>query len=163
MFLESKFKSWTILVTGLLLLLTWLLAYIFKILLVKGKLPPFGVIIFLGLFLFFWIWIVFGELRTKALKVTIQANSIVVSRYLGMGPKRRFDLSEFDGFKTSVLRSKYEAYEFLYLMAADKKIIKLSNYYHKNYFELKNEIAQNINYLGNERLNLISELKEIFV
>jgi hypothetical protein len=161
--LESKFKPWINILTGLFILFTGLLIFSFSQLLSIEKIPSFGVLIFIGLLVFFWIWIFFGEIRTKAVKVSIEMNNIIVSQYLGLGRKKIFNLSEFDGFKISLLPSEYDTYEFLYLMMNDKKIVKLSEFYHRNYSELKTVLAKKVTYLGNEKLNILNELKEIFI
>jgi hypothetical protein len=54
-------------------------------------------------------------------------NNIIVSQYLGLGRKKIFNLSEFDGFKISLLPSEYDTYEFLYLMMNDKKLLSFLN------------------------------------
>ncbi len=109
------------------ILFTGLLVFSFSKLLSIKKIPSFGVLIFLGLLVFFWIWIFFGEIRTKAVKVRIGMNNIIVSQYLGLGRKKIFNLSEFDGFKISLLPSEYDTYEFLYLMMNDKKLLSFLN------------------------------------
>ncbi len=48
-------------------------------------------------------------------------------------------------------------------MMNDKKIVKLSEFYHRNYSELKTVLAKKVTYLGNEKLNILNELKEIFI
>ncbi len=48
-------------------------------------------------------------------------NNIIVSQYLGLGRKKIFNLSEFDGFKISLLPSEYNTYEFVYLIIDNKK------------------------------------------
>jgi len=44
-----------------------------------------------------------------------------------------YQTGKISGFKISIIRSKAGGfYEYHYLMAADKKIAKLSEFYHRN-------------------------------
>lgn len=112
------------------------------------------------LFLFIWIWLVFGELRTKIIKITIFDNQVQKKNYFGL--KQKFDFNYFDGFQTSILRGKGENHEYLYLVKDKRKVIKISETYHKNYFELKKRIATNLDNLGKIQFSYLDELKEIF-
>lgn len=125
--------------------------------------PSFGVFAFLMLFAFAWVWIFFGELRTKVVKVEIHDKTIVVSNYLGLGTKRVYDFSQFDGFETALLPSKYDTYEYLYLMKNKKKVVKLSQFYHSNYADLKEAMTVKARFLGQKGFSYIQEIKEIFI
>ncbi|WP_295720885.1 hypothetical protein [Mucilaginibacter sp.] len=125
------------------------------------SLIPF--ILFCSFFAFLWIWLIFGELRTKAISIEIEDRTFVIKRYLGLGTSRRFDLDDISGFKTSILSSKSGSYEYLYLMVGVKKVAKLSMFYHSNYKELKRYIvSMNIKNIGFERFSNRQELKDIF-
>ena len=47
-------------------------------------------------------------------------------------------------------------------MADGKKIIKLSQFYHRNYAELKAAVAKKVKYLGKEKFSIRSEFRELF-
>ena len=160
---HSTFRPWVKILIGLFILLTGLIITSIAVLVSSHEFPSAGIGVFLALLIFIWTWMLFGEIRTKAVKVTIENNCIVVSHYLGLGKKKEYGLAVFDGFKTSILPSEYESYEFLYLMEKNKKRVKLSQFYHKNYKELKNSLAKSVKNLGNEKFNMLSELKEIFI
>ncbi len=110
--------------------------------------------------LFTLIWLVFGELRTKIISVTIDHQYIEKKNYLGWYQKYHF--KDFDGFETSILVSKGASHEYLYLVKNNRKIIKISEAYHKNYNELKNRISLHSKDLGEVQFSYIDELKEIF-
>lgn len=112
------------------------------------------------LFLFLWILLVFGELRTKIITVSLLKNHIEKKNYFGL--KRKYNYADFDGYQTSILTSKGGSFEYLYFIKDDQKNIKLSEYYHKNYFDLKNEIATHLKNLGDIEFSYIDELKENF-
>ena len=75
---------------------------------------------------------------------------------------KEFSWGEFDGFETTVASSKYGDYEYLYLIKAGRREIIISEFYHSNYFELKNFIEKKVMNLGYKPINLIAVFKEIF-
>lgn len=114
-------------------------------------------------FLFTWTWFFFGELRTKVIAVEINSHEITVRRYLGLSFKKTFPIDAFDGYKTSILSSKSGSYEYLYLIANGKRVIKLSEFYHENYKELKRILVnRRFKNLGFESFSYLNELKDMF-
>lgn len=111
---------------------------------------------------FFILWLVVGELRTKAVKIIIESDRITAINFFGLGVSKTFHFSELEGFKISLLPAEYRDYEYLYLMLDKQKAIKLSEFYHENYFELKKIIAQKCKHLGTEKFNFWREIREIF-
>jgi hypothetical protein len=114
------------------------------------------------LFIFFLLWLVWGELRTKAIKVWIETDSIIAINFLGLGTSKTFRFSEIDGYKITMLPAEYRDYEYLYLIINQQKVIKLSEFYHENYFELKKVITKKCKHLGTEKFNLMKEIRGIF-
>ena len=114
-------------------------------------------------FIFVWLWCVVGELRTKVIVFEMGYDSFTVKRYFGFGKPKTIYFADVDGYRISILPSKGAVYEFLYLVAQGKKIVKLSQFYHKNYDELKEAIAGTKIYnLGFESFSYVHEIKEIF-
>ena len=122
---------------------------------------PFPKIFILGLIIFTFIYLVFGELRTKYITIELTQNNIVVKRFFGAIIKS-YKASEIDGWKYSMLPSRGGTYEYLYFYKNNKKKIKISEFYHKNYKQLKNEIQSQYKYLGYEEFSYLDELKEMF-
>jgi hypothetical protein len=116
-----------------------------------------------SLILFVWFCMIYGGFRTKAISVKINYNTIEVKRYFGLSNSKSYLFTDFSGFKTSTLASRGGRYEYLYLMQGEKKVIKISEYYHRNYSELKAAIEANTVNLGFEQFNIVKEVKEIFV
>lgn len=106
-------------------------------------------------------WLLLGEVRTKAITVELDADSLSVRGYYGLGSKRRILYSECKGFTTSDLPTESgQTYEYLYVMQNGKKVVKLSEFYHKNYDELKREIASKLKYLGDKPFSMSEELMD---
>ncbi|MBC6490695.1 hypothetical protein BC349_19685 [Flavihumibacter stibioxidans] len=147
----------------MLFIVTGILVVIVDTILRRADMPTIGVFVFLTLFIFIWIWLVFGELRTKLIKAEIEGEQIAVSKYLGFGSKKYYILSQFDGIETAILPSRYDKYEYLYLMKNGRKVIKLSEFYHGNYTDLKHALTGKVKNLGQSRLDFIQEVKEIFI
>lgn len=94
--------------------------------------------------------------------VRIEGDYLTIRKFGGIAPIKKIFYSEIDGFKTSMLFSRGGENEYLYLMQRDKKIGKLSDFYHKNYSSLKKEIKANLKDLGFEEFSYWDELKETF-
>ena len=126
------------------------------------KPPILGPVCLILLLSFTILWLIFGEIRTKIIKVTIEDQSISVRKFAGLAPRRKYLFSDVSGFKTSFLQSRAGGNEYLYIMQNEKKVIKISNLYHKNYQELKEQVKLKTVDLGFEKFSYIDELKETF-
>lgn len=160
---KSKFKFWALFpfFTSLFLLVILIsstIKFYGKINLQNG-IPMLIVFLF---FVFVLIWLIWGELRTKAVKISIGMDRIHISNFLGLGTSKVIYFSEIDGFKITSLPSEYKDYEYLYIMKNKQKVIKISEFYHKNYTELKTEILSKSKNLGVEKFSYWQEFKEIF-
>lgn len=131
------------------------------IIFIKGTFPPIAVIAFLllfGLTLFMLIWI---ELRKVMTRVTIDDNYIKVRYWGGLGKGCYFEYKLLDGFKTSTLPSRYDDYEYMYIIKNGKTVMVLSEFYHKNYKELYGALKDKIPYITHERFKLMRYLKHM--
>ena len=107
--------------------------------------------------------LIFGELRSKVVKISISGDQIVKRGFGGLGYKYVFYFDEIEGYRISNISSKADTYEYLYLIKDGKKVIKLSQFYHSNYKEIKTEILKKgIRSLGIEQWSLLKETKEIY-
>jgi hypothetical protein len=121
------------------------------------------IIFFVAFFIYFTCLLFFGELRTKAIVVIINDQAIIKKGFIGLGVKKIYAINDLSGFKISLLHSGSGTYEYLYLMLGNKKVIKLSEYYHKNYKELKQLLVRkNVKNLGVEYWSFMTETKELF-
>ena len=138
--LESKFKRGIFIPVFAAVFLFVLLICIVLFFTGQGNDPMFALIT-VPVSIIFLIWIVRGELRLKAVKVEISNDRIRIRRYLGYGALEEYWFSEMDGYKTVLLQSEYRDYESLSILKNGRKIVRVSEFYHENYFELKDMIS----------------------
>jgi len=108
--------------------------------------------------------VVFGlillhQIKTKLVTIIIKEDSIEITDWFKK--INVFKLSEIKGFETRIEKGKLESYEYLYLIKNGKRIATISQTYHENYVELKNNLKQKFKNLGVSQFGLISEIKEI--
>ena len=115
--------------------------------------------IYLSLLFIFTIIFLLAETRHKIIKIIIDRNTISKRNFLTI---IQYNFGDFDGFQTSIINSKNGSYEYLYLVKDNKKLIKISEQYHKNYFEMKDLINQHSKFLGDTKFKYWHEVKEMF-
>ncbi len=108
------------------------------------------------------LWLIYGELRTKIIRLNLEYDHLTIKRYYGLGAPATVYYTDIDGFTISILPATNTAYEYLYLMKNGKKIGKLSQFYHKNYADLKAELKTHIQDLGYIEYNSWQEIKDSF-
>jgi hypothetical protein len=161
--IKSKFKLRALLPFLVLVITGWVLyLLVAKVLIVTPVKISFIAFLGLGFLVFIMAWLLLGEIRTKLTVVTIEKNNIKACRWFGTGVSRTYLFDELDGFRVSFLPSEYNEFEYLYLLKENKKVIKLSSFYHRNYDELKRTIAVKTKNLGEEKFSLLKEVKEVF-
>ena len=161
--MKSKFRYWAYFSAALSVVFSVMMGALFVVDVLNTNIGfiPFSIACLF--FLFVWAWLFFGEMRTKVISVEIYPNAINVRRYLGLWFNKSFPVGGFDGYKTSIIPSRSGNYEYLYLIIDGEKIIKISEFYHANYKELKRTLlTKNIKNLGFEPYSSLGELKEIF-
>lgn len=152
----------------LVVVLTAALVSVCICLLINYKIPvDNGELVFMVFGALFFLWMLcqmfFNELRTKAIKVTISSKKIEKISFIGVGLKKEYYYNSLEGYKISTVPSKGKDYEYLYLMIGSTKVVKLSEFYHTNYHELKTFlINKHIYYLGNEKYSVFVDSKEMF-
>jgi hypothetical protein len=163
MILKSRFRFWAFLIVGSLVVLSSVLLLFFMLWIADvGAKVSIMVLLGIGLLSFTWLWLSLGELRTKAVAVKLEDGFISIKRFMGLVPSGVYKLKEFDGYKTCLLPSRSGYYEYLYLMKDGKKQVKLSQFYHSNYSELKRFVTKEVTFLGKENFSYRKELIEIF-
>ncbi len=100
-----------------------------------------------AVFILLWFVFVFIELKNKAVVLEISAPNLIVKNFLGFGSKKIYAWSEFNGYTTKELEAESGSFEYLYLQHPQKRIV-VSQYYYKNYQELKQEISKYVKNRG---------------
>lgn len=112
--------------------------------------------------LFFSFILVFFEFRNKIIEVEFTKNQFKINRFFGLANTKIIDDKIIDGFYNSIVETKYGSYNYIYLMSNHKKIVKISDQYHKNFTELLIEIKKRYKDLGYINSGFVSEIKDIF-
>lgn len=121
----------------------------------------YGGLFVVGL-LFISIIMMFFEFKSKIVNVEFIASQFKINRFFGLSNSKIIDDKIIDGFHNSIVKTKYGSYDYIYLMSNNKKIIKISNQYHKNFMQLSIEIKKRYKDLGQINSGFISEIKDIF-
>lgn len=159
---KSKFRLWALLP---LLLIIFGSVILFTLISTAIKSPdnvPKSIYVYFLLLVGAIIVLLFGELRKRAIQITLNENSIDIKSYLGFGLEKEIDFKDFDGFTTSIFPSAIGTYEYLHIRKNDRKVITISEFYHKNYFELKDQLKNKMKFIGDRPYNVFKELMEIF-
>lgn len=139
-----------------------LIAYIYFTLDTTKPTPPLHGLPLILLLTFTILWLFFGEFRKKMIEVVLNDDHLLIKTFGGLSIAKKYLYKDLDGFKTSILNSRGGNNEYLYFIKDNKKVGKISNFYHKNYLELKTEISSKLAYLGFEKFSYKGELKETF-
>jgi hypothetical protein len=162
--LKSRFRFWAFLIVGVLCVLSSILLLFFMLWIADVRSKVSLMVLFsIGLLSFIWLWLFLGELRTKAVAVKFEDGFVRIKRFMGLTSATVFELKEFDGYTTCLLPSRSGFYEYLYLIKNGKRQVKLSEFYHSNYSDLKKYVSKEISFLGKEDFSYRKEIKEIFV
>ena len=159
---ESEFKKQTlaVIISCILLCFVFLLYLIFS---GVHSIPLYASMPIILFLIFILVWLVYGELRLKAIKVIINQDKVTVINFWGRGAATSYTFKEIDGYKTAILPSEYNEYEYLYLFTGRKKIIRLSQFYPCNYTDVKKSITGKVKNLGEEPFSIFREIKGIFI
>jgi hypothetical protein len=126
---------------------------------------PLIVRIFMILFGVYLLCIlVIGELRTRIIKVKIYDNFLSKAGFIGLGIKSVIYYKDVDGYSlgSQSIRGG-RVFETFNLIRGKYKVLKLSEYYHANYREMKDAVVKaGVKDLGLSDRNFIREAIEIF-
>lgn len=96
------------------------------------------------------------------MRLRIEGKTLFVTPFLGLGRTRSYDLREFGGVTTSVLTTRSGSFEYGYLIKADRREVRISSFYLKNYRALFDAVTTVCPFRGSRPMNLLRELKELF-
>lgn len=151
--LQTRFKPWGNLPLIISLLLIILL-YVFMIVL-SSNLPIYGYVLITGAFILTASLIII-ELKNKTVLITVENDVVRSAKFMGWGAKTTIPMSDITGYKTCIVPREWESTEVLFLVSGNKKLIRLSEYYHLNYDELRHFFSTRFKNLGQERYRIFS-------
>lgn len=158
MVVYSEFKKTSVL--ALLLGITFMTAFMIFILSIINTPDGLWVNIFtIPVFIFFLVLMIRGELKKKAMKLTFNGDTITAAQYLGLTKPREYSFSEFDGYQLVAVLGEDREYEFLILMKDGKKELVVSEFYYKNFEELKQYISKHCSFLKRRKIDYWEEIK----
>ena len=118
--------------------------------------------LFVIIILAFSVFIIFFEFKSKIIEIEFLDNQIKINNFFGLTNTKIIDDKIINGFYNSIVKTKYGSYNYIYLTSNHKKIVKISDQYHKNFTELSIEIKKRYKDLGYINSGFISEIKDIF-
>lgn len=152
---KSKFNFFAILIVSVLTILPFLVVYLSATSPVAGMILPLLLLVFI---IFFWLTV----FRTRAYKVEIDGNTIIVKRYFGVGRSESYDFSTLDGFITLFESAKGSVYESLFILKNGKRVGSISSFYHSNFDQLKSILKDKLIDLGERESTFKNESYELF-
>jgi len=161
--MKSKF-SWTAYIPAFIAVvilagLTGLVAVSFDPAVASLLVVLIPVIVFAVLVL---LWLIYGEARAKIIRIEMDFDHLTIRRYFGLSAPATFYYADLTGFTITILPATNTSYEYLYIKQGDKNIGKLSEFYHKNYDDLKADLRTHLKDLGYADFSYWKEVKEIF-
>ena len=118
---------------------------------------------FMLLVLLFTFLLTLHDTLKKAVVVYFEGDTVALRPVYGLWFSKQFRLKEFDGYIIASHTSWRGTYEELYFMKNDKKAIRLSMHFHKNYHDLKQYLAPRMPLLGNVPISTSAEIKDVFL
>lgn len=108
------------------------------------------------------VWLIYGECRTKIIRVELNFDNMVIRGYFGLAKPVTYYYADLSGFTITILPATNTAYEYLYIKQGDKNVGKLSEFYHKNFRDLKGDLQTHLKDLGYADFSYWKETKDIF-
>lgn len=153
--IKSKFNFFAIFIICWITIIPFLVVYLSATSRVAGMLWP---VLFVAFIIFFWLTV----FRTRAYKVEIEDDSVIVKRYFGAGKSVVYDFTTLDGFITLIESAKGGVYESLFILKNGKRIGSISSFYHSNFEELKSILSDKLNDMGERESSFTGECTELF-
>lgn len=155
MIVKSKFKFWPILLISYFTILPLVAVYFSAKSIAAGMFLP---VLFVLFIMFFWLTV----FRTRAFKVEIENDEIIIKRYFGVGRSVSYDFKTLDGFITLIESARGGVYESLFILKDGKRIGSISSFYHSNFEELKSVLKDKLMDMGEREPAFIKESIELF-
>jgi hypothetical protein len=120
-----------------------------------------GIIAFIVVALI-WLVMVWGELRLKTYRIYFQTNHIEVQSFFGLGKKRIYAYDEINRYIIGLKPAYPLPYESIRLMRDEKKLLWISQFYFRNYKEIKLLITERFEHYQIQKFSLWEAIAEVF-
>lgn len=120
-----------------------------------------GIIAFIFIFLI-WIVMVWGELRLKAVKIYFKGTVIEVYPFLGLGKKQTYSYDQIESFDFGLQPAYPLPYECITLISNQQDVVRISQFYFRNYQEMKFLVTGKFKDYKIRKFNLRKAFREIF-
>ncbi len=100
-----------------------------------------------GGLLIIYFFVLLRELRIKVVSVEFGKYEIKVKNFLGL-VTRNYNKNEIEGWKTSFFWTNMTPKECIFFYKNGKKIFRITELHHRNYFDLKKLIESEYRFLG---------------
>ncbi len=120
-----------------------------------------GIVAFV-LVLIIWLVMVWGELRLKTHRIYFTTNGIEVRPFLGLRKSQTYSYDDITGFTIELQPAYPFPYERITLMSHEKKLLRISQFYFRNYKEIKLLITERFTNYQIQKFSLRKAITEIF-
>ena len=118
-----------------------------------------GGIFVVVLLMFLNLFILVTTLKTQ--HVVLSNEYIKVNEFLGWGKETQHEAIKTLGYYTGSYQFKGTIERIIYIVNENKKVAKLSSFYHLNFSEMEHFLEINLSYLGSIRVNFLSDFKSV--
>lgn len=109
-----------------------------------------------------WLVMVWGELRLKTHRIYFKANSIEVRSFFGLGKKQTYAYDTICEYTISLQPAYPFPYECITLISNQKDVLRISQFYFRNYLEMKLLIIDKFKEYKVRKFSLRKSILEIF-
>lgn len=120
-----------------------------------------GIVVFI-LVLMIWLVMVWGELRLKTHRIYFTTNGIEVRPFLGLRKSQNYSYNDITGFTIGLQPAYPFPYESITLMSNEKKLLRISQFYFRNYKEIKLLITERFTNYQIQKFSLRKLITDIF-
>ena len=92
----------------------------------------------------------------RAWHIVYIKEEFVVFRSIVLKTEKVYSYTELDGFIDSKLRSEHMSYPTIFLKKNNKRVRQyITSFYYTNYYEIREALEHKLDYLGQEKSNLL--------
>jgi len=105
------------------------------------------------------LFIIVAILKTQY--VALNNEHITIKNFLGWGIDKQQDNIKTFGYYKSSFQYQGKVDNIIYIVKGNKKLAKLSDFYHLNFAEMEHFLENNLTYQGTVHTNIFSDFKSV--